>query len=526
METQALKHALNQLLDSAQFATFAAEHAALLAEVQTAWQQFQQAQTAAPPADDDSGSLDSPKQESTIAADVMPFTSEQEAHSPADLPEALDKTILPPAEPLLITEAANPAPEAMLGNTSHQNQHSPDTMPIHPSKATTPPPAAQSIRSLNLLHNAQEGKAYETRLSADIIDVQFRPDCGLLWDSEEHRIHGTPNLSGDVQVDFYFADRRQAQQKLYINPNPQSLWKNLPSDPQGKFAKTDSAHAEFDTAAAALLAARLRGRSHAHVGSFCDDDIAFAYFEAQDIYLLTVSDGAGSAAFSREGSRLAVNAVRDSIGKLLADTRQNYHRLAEMDNRQRQATAEALITVAAYQALAAHHQALDEEVSLKSLSCTLLIALVLPLQEGGFLSLSYWVGDGAIGIYRPETQEIVLMGESDSGAYSGETRFLAAEYVQGTGLQQRIYRHISEELPLLLLMSDGVSDPKFETEAQLAQAEHWQALWQELQTPLQAEHRAAALEEWLHFWSPGNHDDRSIALLVPKRYLAATGDTA
>ncbi|WP_233119923.1 hypothetical protein [Rappaport israeli] len=237
MDTQALKHALNQLLDSAQFAAFASEHAALLAEVQTAWQQFQQAQTAAPPADDDSGSLDSPKQESTIAADVMPFTSEQEAHSPTDLPEALDKTVLPPAEPLLITEAANPAPEAMLGNTSHQNQYSPDTMPIHPSKATAPPPAAQSIRSLNLLHNAQEGKAYESRLSADIIDVQFRPDCGLLWDGEEHRIHGSPNLSGDVQVDFYFADRRQAQQKLYINPNPQSLWKNLPSDPQANSPK-------------------------------------------------------------------------------------------------------------------------------------------------------------------------------------------------------------------------------------------------------------------------------------------------
>ena len=67
------------------------------------------------------------------------------------------------------------------------------------------------------------------------------------------------------------------------------------------------------------------------------------------------------------------------------------------------------------------------------------------------------------------------------------------------------------------MMTDGVSDPKFETDANLAKSEKWAALWQKLQPIFQAEQPAAALEEWLDFWSPGNHDDRTLALFLPTK---------
>ena len=67
----------------------------------------------------------------------------------------------------------------------------------------------------------------------------------------------------------------------------------------------------------------------------------------------------------------------------------------------------------------------------------------------------------------------------------------------------------------MVLMTDGVSDPKFETDAGLKLLMHWQLLWQDLATPLAAPAPDAALLDWLDFWSRGNHDDRTIALLIP-----------
>jgi serine/threonine protein phosphatase PrpC len=68
----------------------------------------------------------------------------------------------------------------------------------------------------------------------------------------------------------------------------------------------------------------------------------------------------------------------------------------------------------------------------------------------------------------------------------------------------------------LVLLTDGITDPIFETERNLENQEHWDRFWQEqIQSRLSAkpEQTAAHLLDWLSFWSPGNHDDRTIALL-------------
>ena len=67
-------------------------------------------------------------------------------------------------------------------------------------------------------------------------------------------------------------------------------------------------------------------------------------------------------------------------------------------------------------------------------------------------------------------------------------------------------------------MSDGVSDPKFETDANLNNPAKWDALWDDLKqngVDLTDDNEAAKdqLLDWLDFWSPGNHDDRTIAIL-------------
>lgn len=63
-------------------------------------------------------------------------------------------------------------------------------------------------------------------------------------------------------------------------------------------------------------------------------------------------------------------------------------------------------------------------------------------------------------------------------------------------------------------MTDGVSDPLFETDNGLRSDEKWTRLVNEL-TPALAEASNAPerLGEWLNFFSTGNHDDRTIAVL-------------
>ena len=63
-------------------------------------------------------------------------------------------------------------------------------------------------------------------------------------------------------------------------------------------------------------------------------------------------------------------------------------------------------------------------------------------------------------------------------------------------------------------MTDGVSDPWFETDNGLSSSTKWDALMEEI-TPCLAEPTQAdtQLVDWLNFFSAGNHDDRTIIVL-------------
>ena len=66
-------------------------------------------------------------------------------------------------------------------------------------------------------------------------------------------------------------------------------------------------------------------------------------------------------------------------------------------------------------------------------------------------------------------------------------------------------------------MTDGISDPFFETDANLAKKEKWDELWENLVNEVDFsddnKNSKNQLLKWLDFWSPGNHDDRTIAIL-------------
>ena len=440
---------------------------------------------------------DTPHPAAGTAASTSPHPAS--AHLPPQAGEGIDSNDeFAPLEP--------PTPDIAMPLTPHK----PAPTAIQPPPIHLPP-----------LPNANQGQPYDHTLPADLpitgLSIETA-DSGLVWDAAARRLHGIPTTSGDLPIRITLRDNDKEvplHLNLHINPDPKSLWQDLPSDQNGPFAKPDSAHAEQTTPQGRLLAARQRGRSHAHVGSYCDDDYRIAYHAASGLHLLTVADGAGSAQYARYGSQLAVEAVKNTIIGIL-DAAKSYDKLTGLNAGEREETATKIITHALHAAHNAHREAAQQHgLDAKSLSCTLLIALAVPLADGSWYHAAYQVGDGAAALWQPENSQLHLLGEADSGAYSGETQFLSRAQLEETDIARRIRHHSGHAPAALILMTDGVSDPKFETDAGLKNPALWQALWQDLATPLAAAVPDAALLEWLDFWSRGNHDDRTIALLIP-----------
>ena len=70
-------------------------------------------------------------------------------------------------------------------------------------------------------------------------------------------------------------------------------------------------------------------------------------------------------------------------------------------------------------------------------------------------------------------------------------------------------------------MTDGITDPKFPSDAAFADPAQWAAFYSELQPALAS---SQALLNWMGFFSPGIHDDRTLVAVLPA--LTATPATS
>lgn len=323
--------------------------------------------------------------------------------------------------------------------------------------------------------------------------------------------------------------------KLVIVSSIDKLWRDEPVNwdqmPEPRYrnedGQTDSA--ALDGEEKHIVAASLRGRSHAQEGKPRDD--AFRFATTHGWQVLAVSDGAGSACYSREGARLACEkAVAVCCERLDNESfRDGFEAHIKAlsatpdETDKRKPVGDSLYTLLCHAANQAR-QAIAQEAALqgketRTYAATLLLCVAKHFPFGWFVG-SFWVGDGAIALYRRDTMPhtVYLMGEPDEGEYGGQTRFLTMPEVfsDASALYRRLRFRLVDDFSALFLMTDGVSDPKFETTNNLKNAEKWDALWDEL-TAAHALTNAAeseqALLEWLGFPSPGNHDDRTLLVL-------------
>ncbi|PUZ26697.1 Protein phosphatase 2C [Chitinophaga costaii] len=392
--------------------------------------------------------------------------------------------------------------------------------------------------------NAQVGQPYLFTLdpakaglpALSFFDLAVPPESGLVYNAADFTLSGKPLTAGTFPLSFRFrvaasAEDAPLQEKvisLLVNADPKSLWKNLDSDTTDIYWKPDTDQARLAMGDKTLIVASKRGRSHAHEGRFRDDDFGAANL-AGGWGIIAVADGAGSAKFSRRGSKIVCDAVVNFFKEKIT----NAH-WADLDNAivaaQTSATPDHQKTLsrlvidylgkAAYDA---HQQlnaaAAEKEAPTRDFATTLLFLLVKKFDFGYFVA-SFMVGDGGMGIYSKDTGQVFTLGTPDGGEFAGQTRFVSMpEIFKDESFYRRFSIRTIPDFTALVLMTDGITDPKFQTDANLTKVEYWNALWDDLQGP---EHRvldrnaaqaSQALLDWLDFWSPGNHDDRTIAIL-------------
>ncbi|SNR87138.1 PP2C family serine/threonine-protein phosphatase [Flavobacterium sp. ov086] len=376
----------------------------------------------------------------------------------------------------------------------------------------------------------------------DIISFEIKglENTGLEFNKNDELI-GVPEISGDLKIKLLFRVQDEAEDSvlnekiitLIVNPDPKSLWKNLENDKNDPFSKPDNEAVAAKFLDKNIVIASKRGRSHANVGSFREDDFAFKNFKEIGWSVLAVSDGAGSAKLSRKGSNLACNSVIQYFEEnLKAENLKEFDQvLVDHHNKVSEETSKK-ISHFVYQNLskAAHfaHQKIEEfaienKTDLKNFHATLIFALVKKY-DFGYAVLTFGIGDCPIGLLNKDLTEIKLMNWLDVGDFGGGTRFITMpEIFQNDKFSTRFGFKLVDDFSYLMLMTDGIYDPKFVVEANLEKVEKWNEFLEDLKgknedgikVDFDPENPEIAnqLSTWMDFWSPGNHDDRTLAII-------------
>jgi hypothetical protein len=455
----------------------------------------------------------------------------KEQHPGTDLRRtALSASSPGDVKPLVFTELS---PETALPTPKH------DSAPLDLSKrpGATPAGGAPQGRVVDRAAsfqapNAKAGHAYQGMIervgaaagSTQLREVRLPDELGLSFSESEHTLLGTPSVAGDHELTFQWSSDGLTWSPgkciLIVNPEPRSLWKINEPAAELPYRK---AHLDGQLITAPrfkIAAASRRGRSHEHSGTFRDDDFFIHHGAASGWSVIIVADGAGSAKSSRRGSKLAVDAAGAHLVASLAGA--PGAALSPLIKGWDADPAAAGRTVGeqfrqlfletgnlAVQAIEA--EALAQGASAKDYATTLLVAAVKKEGDATFLA-TFWMGDGAIAAYGPRAK-VRLMGTPDGGEFAGQTRFLDRAALADSAFAKRIGIGCYTNLAAVVLMTDGVSDPRFETDNGLADAGKWDALWDEITPCLAAPDPDQQLLAWLEFFTPGHHDDRTIAVL-------------
>ena len=399
------------------------------------------------------------------------------------------------------------------------------------------------------LPNGTVNKKYESKIDFiklgwnDVIysEIKDLEETGLEFNNEDELLFGNPIVSGDLKIKLLFRIEGEAEDSvlnekiitIIINPDPKSLWKDIESDKNDPYWKEDNIDTSGSFLDKNIVISSKRGRSHANVGSFRDDDFAFKNINETGWSVLAVSDGAGSASLSRQGSKMSCDLVVSYFEenftvdflKEFDETLLNHHNKTDEDSSKKIShfVYDNLSKAAWFVHKELEKFSIKSEKPLRDFHATLIFALVKKY-DFGYAILTFGVGDCPIGLLNKDLTEIKLMNWLDVGEFGGGTRFITMpEIFQSDKFSTRFGFKLVDDFSYLMLMTDGIYDPKFVVEANLEKIEKWNEFLEDLQGKNEDNCKidfnkenseiANQLSTWMDFWNPGNHDDRTLAII-------------
>ncbi|WP_313377267.1 PP2C family serine/threonine-protein phosphatase [Chishuiella sp.] len=293
------------------------------------------------------------------------------------------------------------------------------------------------------------------------------------------------------------------------------------------------------------MIASKRGRSHAHEGTFRDDD--FAIEQLSDNWsIVALADGAGSSRASRAGSQFVTNRIVKSFDDYeflqeLSNEVQNFYSeeleefiTEEVIESMNHETSEnlklkskSIIINKLYTKVKHLHSdiinfAETEALDLKDLHTTLIFTLIKKFSFG-YVILSFGVGDCPINVLEKKDDNVKLLNFLDIGEFGGGTRFITMpEIFSNPDMVNRFRINCFKDFSKIFLMTDGIYDPKFIVESKLENIDTWKQFLRDLDGENEDKIKVdfendteikIQLSNWMDFWSKGNHDDRTLAII-------------
>lgn len=400
-----------------------------------------------------------------------------------------------------------------------------------------------------------------------IEDIKNLEQVGLSFHAEECRITGTPTVAStlDIQIIFVHTKDENLETNIkvvpfIINADPKDLWLDKPSPADARFSKKDVLTFKSAFLDKKIVVASKRGRSHAHNGTFRDDDFLVKNLPDQWA-IAAVADGAGSSKYARAGSQFSCENIADRfdneenlkklshyVTQYFQESKESTESLSTEDagtfpnesaeektapteplNTPTKVEVKSLIINALYTNVKDLHNAIlafakEQELTNKDIHTTLIFTLLKKF-DFGYVILSFGVGDCPINVLEGEDlQAVHLLNNLDVGESSGATRFITMPeiFARPEDMVERFKINCFKDLSKVVLMTDGIYDPKFEVESKLENIESWKTFLNDLA----GENEDAAkvdfkedteiesqLSHWMDFWSKGNHDDRTLAII-------------
>lgn len=342
-------------------------------------------------------------------------------------------------------------------------------------------------------------------------------DLTLQNGEEGWHISGTPAQSRDWWMEAELSDK-VVRFQCYINGNPRLMWKDIPSD---QAVKPDKDYQALLTPTVDIIGVSHRGQSHAHKGAYRDDDFYINLEEG--ITISVVADGAGSAELSSTGSKVFSQSAGKMMSKLLVERKGKLTELLQelkgcpQNQLFRPDFATCLYEILPAAALHGLKQLLalaeQNQVPVKKYHTTALLSFTIPVADDCYFCASFQVGDG-VTVALADGQ-VNLLGDADTGSAPGETVFVTSKGVfdNANDLMRRIRICFTTSKPTVISMTDGITDSRFKEGLKVDDPELWKKFVAEIQTPEGAFLPAADLCDWLNYYVPQEHDDRTMTIV-------------